>query len=276
MKKTIRILALSAALLMGVFALGCGARLPETVANSPKPSWEDRTNLDVTNSSYIRNASLSAKELHINNDYSGWVKYVYTGSSNTLRENMDKLLVTLNKLRYSEKQYTEKGYRLFYMEEGDVDETSETRWVTIRFSNLTWCHESYYKVQTLEEYLKSSGTADMNYHFKDFKNPDKDYSAVGASDKDKKKLKIWQLQNLADGVKITIEGAFRYFYDDGNKTIEQKDGGIVFQTDSKAYFIYTDNHPVDVTVLVVGIVAGLAVAAAIVVVAVTLRRRKTH
>lgn len=128
MKKTIRILALSAALLMGVFALGCGARLPETVANSPKPSSEDRTNLDVTNSSYIRNASLSAKELHINNDYSGWVKYVYTGSSNTLRENMDKLLVTLNKLRYSEKQYTEKGYRLFYMEEGDVDETSDTRW----------------------------------------------------------------------------------------------------------------------------------------------------
>lgn len=111
---------------------------------------------------------------------------------------------------------------------------------------------------------------------KHFEKDDSNPRAVGASDKDKKKLKIWQLQNLADGVKITIEGAFRYFYDDGNKTIEQKDGGIVFQTDSKAYFIYTDNHPVDVTVLVVGIVAGLAVAAAIVVVAVTLRRRKTH
>ena len=270
-------LALATALIMGAAALcGCaGNDFPSEV----KPDWDDRTNVEVTGGtgsggSYIRNASLSARELHINNDYSGWVRYVYTGTSSDLQGTMDSLLVTLNKLRYSKRQY-ERGYRLFYMNEGDVEEIDGTRYVTIRFVNLTWCHESYYKVQTLADYLTSTGTADMNYHFKDFENPDKDYDVVNASDGDKQKLKVWQLQNLADGVVITIEGAFRYFYDDGNKTIEQKDGGIVFETDSKAYFIYTDKHPIDLTLLIVGIVAGLAVIGAGVAVAVVLHRKKS-
>ena len=266
MKRFSKILALAAAIVLGTLgAFGCGKDLPQAI----KPT-DGESNINLIGTSYVKNASLTAEELHIDNDFSGWVRYRYTGNSETLQDNIEKLVQTLNEKRYTPKQL-ERGYRNYFLREGDVD--AEGKKVTIRFVNLNWSYDSYYKMQTVEEYLSSSGTAQMNYEFHDFEHTEK-YNLVNATDKDKKKLKIWTLQGLTDGLVVSAEGAIRYYYNLGGVQ-KNEDGSVtITDADTKVYLIYTDKRPVDLTVLILSLIAAAAVLAAGAVVTVTLVRRK--
>lgn len=263
------ILAGALALALGLCGFGCGSGV-----NYAEPKSENQT-INLFLSTYTTSKNFSPAELHLNNDGSAWIRYQYTASDRTadkIAAALEDLVETLNKKIYSDSAYRE-GYRMFYCGEGDVDAAQGT--ATMHMVKLAAVNKSYYKQLTVAEYIEEKGTSsEAVFEVRPTDNSEGKYSLVNASDKDKERLKVWQLKNLTEGLAVSFEGTPLYFYDDGKASVTKTEAGaLMFSQKDEVAVVYQEKAPVDVVALSVGIGAGVLVLAAGVILYLTLRKR---
>ena len=274
MKTILRLMTVLMALMVSVGAASCASN-----RNYVEPK-SDKQTIDLFSYTYTTGKSLTPEELYLYNDRSAEITYRYSATSATeeaAATKLDALVEELNRKIYTEETY-EAGSRMFWREEGDVWSDGDTCYARMRIVDLTKVRKDYYQCKTVGEFADSTGTSSgLVYEFRSVDNSGEMYRIVDMDERDRERLRIWDLRSIADDLVIRIEGTPLYFYDDGKKTIGiDEEGGLIFSQNDRVYLIYQETAPLNVTMLILGIACGVLLIGAVAGAIVTVRRQKAR